>query len=265
MNRSLRANRGIAYVSVFLGSTAALILIGLVFGNSEFIRYGYPYLLLVLVTSFSFLLGAGEHQAPVDLMLGGGTLWTGRVLLVLVLVGGLYQIPRLPTTARVVLDTISGNTWNPDTELSNYLRLQAKISAGQRFLAFLPHAHLLDFGRNPINVMDSNCAISPPPGIPLGRGSEAVASYLRAEGIRWIAASERSWTPAGETRDPEAIRTWSESFAGKSQWDRSVVFSHYRVAACIKELSSSYRTSRCEGNLIAINLDRPRVVQANGL
>ena len=124
-------------------------------------------------------------------------------------------------------------------------------------------AHLLDFGRNPINVMDSDCAISPPPGMPLRRAPEDVAQYLRSLGIKRIAGRGTCWTPGGESQDPEKLRGWSEGFKGSRSWDYSLVFSHYLMFKTLKSLSASYETLHFASDLMVIDLDRPRETPAS--
>src|SRR5262249_21617073 len=220
-----------------------------------------PFLLLVVLIAIGLIFGRENERSWLDGILPDGRRWAGGFLIVLIASATIYSSVHVRTTARVVLDAIAGKAWDADSELHLYRQLQAAIPPGQRFLAFLPMAHLLDFARNPINVMDSNCGISPPPGMPLKRAPEEVAQYLRSLGISWVASRARSWTPAGETRDLEEIRRWSESFRGKNQWDVSVVYSHYLMAMCVRELAATYETSRFANDLLAINLGRPRAVK----
>ena len=53
----LPVRRRITYLAVLLGSTPAVLLLAIVFSKDEFIRYGYPYMLLVFLTSFALLSG----------------------------------------------------------------------------------------------------------------------------------------------------------------------------------------------------------------
>ena len=117
-------------------------------------------------------------------------------------------------------------------------------------------AHLLDFGRNPINVVDAVCGISPPPGMPLTRGPEDVAHYLRTQGLFWIATSESTWYPGGETREPEDLRRYSEGYE-YTVW-KSQIYSYYLLFSCLKALETKYDTTRVENGLVLIDLSRPR-------
>ena len=120
-------------------------------------------------------------------------------------------------------------------------------------------SHLLDYNRNPINVVHLNCGISPPPGLPLGGAPEDVAPYLRSQGISWIAAHETFWTPARVSRqDPEVIRQWSEAYDTSKGWDSRCIYTYYLMAKCIRSLIAKQETRRFDNDLVLINLERDR-------
>ena len=257
MGRPFRGSRGITYRAFLFGATPAIMLLAYVFAYDAVIRYSFYYLVSIYIISLALLLGTEDGRAWLEGLSPGGTRRMGVFLAFLVLTCVLYNSLYLPTTMRGVFDAIAGRAWNPDSELPQYREFQASIPPGRRFLAFLPMAHLLDFHRNPINVVNTDCAISPPPGMPLKGTSEGVAGYLRSLGISRIAARDSWWIPAGETTDPEAIRRWSEAYKGQNQWDVSAVYSYYLMARCVRSLTSSHETSRFGNHLVVIDLDRP--------
>jgi len=260
LRRDLWRGRGIAYVAVVLGSTPILFLYARTF-SIDWLRYSYNYLTLVILTSFALLLGAAEGRAWLQGLFPGGPRWVGGLLVLLSIAGGLYHCRYIPRTLEMITNELAGKGWDPNLELSSYRRLQSSIPVGQKFLAFLPMAHLLDFGRNPINVVDAMCAISPPPGMPLRRGPEDVAKYLRELGITWIAFRETTWYPGGETRDAEDLRRWSD--VCEDSWMRSLVYTNYLMTNCIESLTVIYETTRFENDLVLIDLDRPRAVHGD--
>jgi hypothetical protein len=252
------ADLRITYLAALFGSTPAVLMHAVVFSKMEFMRYSYPYIVLIYLSSFALLLGEPEGRAWLDGAVRGGSRVVVGLLIVVAIAGWLYSAWRSPTTAQGVISAIEGDAWNPDADRPLYRQLQASIPAGERFLAFVPMAHLLDFARNPINVMDSDCAISPPPGMPLRHEPEQVAQYLRALGITRIVGREICWTPGGESQDPEKLRRWSESFKGTRPWDHSLVYSHYLMFRAVKSLAAKYETMRFAADLLVIDLDRPR-------
>jgi hypothetical protein len=64
--------------------------------------------------------------------------------------------------------------------------MQAAVPPMARLLVMIDRPYLLDFARNPIEILDEPGAASPAPGIPLVEGAEKVALYLRAHGIRYV-------------------------------------------------------------------------------
>ena len=75
-----------------------------------------------------------------------------------------------------------------------YHRLQAAAPAGARLLIMLDEPYFLNYARNEIWNLDMPGTASPKPGIPAFQGPEAVAEYLRAQGVRHVAfvSPERS-------------------------------------------------------------------------
>ena len=73
-------------------------------------------------------------------------------------------------------------------ELDNlYAELQRAVPRGAPLLVLLDEPFRLDFSRNHIMLLDQPGAVSPPPGLPIGRGEEALAGYLLSQGVRYIA------------------------------------------------------------------------------
>jgi hypothetical protein len=68
-----------------------------------------------------------------------------------------------------------------------YDRIQASVPEKAPLLVMLDHTYLLDFHRNPISAYDHPGAMGPPPGPPDFEGPEPWASYMLAQGIRYVA------------------------------------------------------------------------------
>jgi hypothetical protein len=66
-------------------------------------------------------------------------------------------------------------------------RLQSSVPAGAPLLVMVGDAYRLDFRRNPIEILDVPGIVSPDEGIPAFQGPDALADYLRAHGLRYIA------------------------------------------------------------------------------
>jgi hypothetical protein len=67
-------------------------------------------------------------------------------------------------------------------------KMQSAIPPDKPFLAVVDFSWMLDFRRNPIFNVDTVGAVSPDPGIPFFRGPNALKTYLKRQGIDYIAA-----------------------------------------------------------------------------
>jgi len=84
--------------------------------------------------------------------------------------------------------TYESRPWS--TQHAALQNLQQGIPAGQPIIAYLTTPALLDFNRNPIYVIDWPGEVSPPPpfpGMPVFDGGPAVADYLLAHHLRYVA------------------------------------------------------------------------------
>jgi hypothetical protein len=85
-------------------------------------------------------------------------------------------------------------------EMAAYQRLQQSIPPGAVVLTRLEKPFLLDFRRNTVFLVDY-AVVSPPPGMPLAQGGEALQRYLASQSIRYVA-----YTYGGEA-DRQAVIT----------------------------------------------------------
>jgi hypothetical protein len=85
--------------------------------------------------------------------------------------------------------SLTGENIVSASEVSAYRNMQDSIPPGQKVLVRLDNNFLLDFRRNLIYINDLPGGASLPPGIPIFKGSEALADYLVHHGIRYLAYS----------------------------------------------------------------------------
>jgi hypothetical protein len=95
----------------------------------------------------------------------------------------------LGDNAAWLVSEIGGQTAAETWERDWYQAMQHSVPAGQTILARLDDPFLLDFRRNPIDIIDVPGRASPPPGMPSFAGSEPLANYLLGQHIRYIAYS----------------------------------------------------------------------------
>jgi hypothetical protein len=77
--------------------------------------------------------------------------------------------------------------YSPDAP-ALYAQAQAAIAPGKRVLTMVEMNFLLDYRRNQIESIDWPGFASPAPGLPFFKGPQALAEYLRAQGIQTLMA-----------------------------------------------------------------------------
>lgn len=68
-----------------------------------------------------------------------------------------------------------------------YADLQQTVPKGADLLVLLDEPFRLDFARNRIMNLDQPGAVGPGPGLPIGQGADALAAYLLAQGVQYVA------------------------------------------------------------------------------
>jgi len=176
-----------AVLSLLFGAAAGHVVIILATGEPSNSRYSFPFVfaaILVLISeaaSCSPAAGQNKWQTSgplvaigVALFLVGSTWFPSRILYAECLQGVRRGIQRAPLV--------------PSPEIAAYQHLQRSIPRGEVILTRLEKPFLLDFKRNTVFLVDYAVA-SPPPGMPLSEGGEALARYLTSQSIRYVAYS----------------------------------------------------------------------------
>ncbi len=109
----------------------------------------------------------------------------------------------------------------PSQLKSAYKAIQEKVPPGDKILTMVDAGYWLDYSRNPMQSINAVGGASPPPGIPFGKGTEALREYLLNLGFKYLIAvdfnnavllyTRRLWT---ETTRPEWIypQLWRPRF-----------------------------------------------------
>jgi hypothetical protein len=69
-----------------------------------------------------------------------------------------------------------------------YADLQGLVPPGEKILTMVDASYWLDYKRNPMFSINAVGGSSPPPGLPFEQGPDALASYLKGLGIRYVIA-----------------------------------------------------------------------------
>ncbi len=87
-----------------------------------------------------------------------------------------------------------------------YAEIQNTVPAGQSIMTMVDASYWLDYTRNPMASINIVGGSSPPPGLPIGKGANALRDYLKGQGYRYFIAvdfnnaallyTRRLWTVA---------------------------------------------------------------------
>lgn len=114
-----------------------------------------------------------------------------------------------------------------------YEEVQSAVPAGQPIMTMVDASYWLDYTRNPMVSINIVGGSSPPPGLPIGKGADALRDYLKRQGYRYFIAvdfnnavllyTRRLWTVA--TRPEWFYREiWRPRFLdvmnSVDQWDQ---------------------------------------------
>jgi hypothetical protein len=187
-----------AVLSLLLGAAVGHVAVTLATGAPENARYSFPFIfaaILVLITeavSWSPATGQNKWEASGPLVAVGVTLF---------LVGSTWFPSRIlyPECLQAIRLGVQRAPLVSSSEMAAYQRLQQSIPLGEVILTRLEKPFLLDFRRNTVFLVDY-ALVSPPPGMPLSQGGEALGRYFASQSIRYVA-----YTYAGEADRQAAV------------------------------------------------------------
>ena len=224
-------------LSMTLAAALATILVGIATGGDSVRRYNYPALLPGMLLLFPvFCRRRPEISAPVpaahpDFSRAGHFAAATLAVATALYVGFNSFTWEYPWAVRCFRTGLTDYRILPNTVLdpavgaadrARYQALEAAIpttgpnSGPAATLETLTDAYLLDFRQRTIYLADVPGAASPPPGWPSRQSGDALAQFLLAHGIRYLAysyadgASETDAAAADQSANPK-----------NSQWIRS--------------------------------------------
>jgi hypothetical protein len=176
---------------IFAGCFVIIIRFGAL-AYLDLYRYLYPilvpvflwYLAMALKTAASAAPGAGFLRHPLTISSG--------IAAVLVL----FAWPSFPQGVmefRAQLQSLpsqiaGGNSFLDPRLRASYQTIQNAIPPGAKVLTMVDASYWLDYKRNPMVSINAVGGSSPPPGIPFGKGPQALADYLRGLGFEYVIA-----------------------------------------------------------------------------
>lgn len=133
-----------------------------------------------------------------------------------------------------------------------HAQLLASVPSGSPVLARLRLPFLLDFGAHRVFVMGFPGMASPPPGLPLFQGPEAVASYLRGTGVRYLACSIGPATGEGSLLNLSETEINQRYPKSRTRW--AMLRYHQDFERTVRALLGSYHRVFDAGTEVVLDL-----------
>ncbi len=176
---------------------ALIGILGLIYGSGGYSLYYYSFSFLLPAVLFALILLLEKGDLSISPKVPFPSALLGLVCMGVLF--GVYVEKDIVIfqSAKAAVNIDKGNLkfglmssdLMPALELKQYRALQEAVPRGELILARLDRNFLFDFNRNPVYIIDSPGITSPPPGMPYGQGSEALASYLLEQNVRYVAYS----------------------------------------------------------------------------
>lgn len=134
---------------------------------------------------------------------------------------------------------------------SAYKSIQENVPPGEKILTMVDAGYWLDYSRNPMQSINAVGGACPPPGIPFGKGPEALRDYLRGLGFNYLIAVDFNNAVLLYTR-----RLWTE--ATRPEWIYPQLWRprFLDVMDSIDAFDKEGKVIAREGNLRLIQLDK---------
>ena len=242
-------------MTLAIAAAVASILVGVATGGDSVRRYNYPCILPAILLLYPvFASRANLRAMPSE----NGGRWrlvelasAGFILLVAVYVGlntFTYEYGWYLRSFRAGLTDF--RITSPEVR-SEYAALQSAIPNDGAVLETVAYAFLLDFRQHRIYMADVPGGASLPPGWPARQTGEALAEYLRRQGIRYLAYSYHDGV---ELTDEAALYTMHDPRA--TQWIHSENALQLDAHHQYEELAQTRRHLFDDGKMFVLDLEQ---------
>lgn len=230
-------------MSLLLGAIAGVVVMVLAVGGYGTYRYTFSFVFAAMLVWMTELTTGSLHKEP-----NKGNL---KAVVIAALAAGMLLGSVWNESRHMYLDVIDKIRFGlqnkpllPGKKAEQYRNMQMSVPAGETLLARLEYPFLLDFRRNQIFIVDWPGAASLPPGMPLFKGSEALADYLVSKSIRYVAYSYANG--AG----------YSEKIAGpeSTPWAKSQNLGALDFQANLRDLGETRKRVYDDGDIFILDL-----------
>jgi hypothetical protein len=182
--RLVKGRRGVAAFSLLIGSVLGALAIGIATAGSQMERHLFGYYFASLLLGGLLLWQHGRQREWTNGTRGFAAILGASTLAMIGLSYSFY-----PLTFAAIRDAFHPDSYASDEFIAHARAFQDAAPPGAILLTRLAYPLYLDFRRNPIYVADWPGIVSPPPGMPVFKGPEPLASYLVGHGYRYVAYS----------------------------------------------------------------------------
>jgi hypothetical protein len=213
-------------------------------------RYIYPIMLPMVLWYLAKALSKTTSDSEETVKIPRQLTLAGLAIFAFVnLLGGFQELNS--QVQSLSLANLPERSFLPAQLKTAYKSIQEKVPHGEKILTMVDAGYWLDYSRNPMQSINAVGGASPPPGIPFGKGPEALRNYLTDLGFKYLIAvdfnnavllyTRRLWT---ETTRPEWIypQLWRPRFLD--------------VMDSIDAFDREGKVIAREGNLRLIQLDK---------
>jgi hypothetical protein len=216
----------------------------------------YSYVTLFGPTSFLFIYVVFKTSPKIyikDITTNPIKLFTLLILMIFCIPHFFYGFKH---AAREITKTISNKKnyaiqyININKETTRVRALQAAMPEQSKIILRLDMPFLADFSRQKVFVMDWPGNVGPAPGVPFSEAPEALAGYLRKQGIQYIIYSYKN-EALFSAKNPELV----DRIDHPNPWIRNQTLRTFAVQKQIEALSKKYRIVYDNGQDFVLDLN----------
>ena len=236
-----------------IAAAVASILVGVATGGDSVRRYNYPCILPAILLTYAVFASRANASAGTETRRWRLAELASAAFIVLVAMSvGLntftYEYGWYLRSFRASLTDL--RITSPEVR-SEYAALEAAIPPHTVVLETLAYAFLLNYREHRVYMADVPGGASLPPGWPARQSGEALAGYLKACGIRYLAYSYHDGV---ELNDEAAAYTMRDPHA--TQWIHSENALQLDAHHQYEELAQTRRHIFDDGKLFVLDLDQ---------
>lgn len=172
-----------AGISLFTSASLGSVFLGIGSAGMGFHRQAFPISFVASITALVFALLCCERGSSRFARRAGAAVSAG---IIFALAAGCACRKLYGEAIHNAGFAASGQSLDGETGRRAVAALQSVVPAGAVLFAYLARPYLLDFKRNRVLIADWPGCCSPPPGMPMFQGPEALRAYLVGKSIRYV-------------------------------------------------------------------------------